>query len=120
MNGINGELLRLQAELLDRDVAISHHLELIERMAEERHMLHGAITTGFWGCSHQPCKQASRYLREQPKHFSCRVRAAGLTDPPQDCDWPFCGCDPAATRVLNTIEESGMKICRQETGGSLA
>lgn len=39
--------------------------------------------------------------------FTCRVRAAGLTDPPQDCDWPACGCDPYADKVIEALEESG-------------
>lgn len=38
--------------------------------------------------------------------FICKVRAAGLTDPPQDCDWPFCGCDPYADKVLEAVMES--------------
>jgi len=25
---------------------------------------------------------------------------------PQDCDWPFCGCDPVANKVLTAVEES--------------
>lgn len=37
--------------------------------------------------------------------FTCKVRAAGLTDPPQDCDWPNCGCDPYADKVLAALEE---------------
>lgn len=38
---------------------------------------------------------------------TCKVRAAGLTDPPQDCDWPFCGCDPKADAVIEALEEMG-------------
>ena len=41
--------------------------------------------------------------------FSCRVQAVGKTDPPQDCDWPFCGCDPYATKVLDVLEELDRK-----------
>jgi transcriptional regulator with XRE-family HTH domain len=38
---------------------------------------------------------------------SCKVREAGMTDPPQDCDWPFCGCDEHATKVIDTLQECG-------------
>lgn len=27
---------------------------------------------------------------------------------PQDCDWPFCGCDPAASKVLEALKECGI------------
>ena len=40
--------------------------------------------------------------------WTCKVRAAGLTDPPQDCDWPFCGCDEKATEVLEALQEMGL------------
>ncbi len=40
-----------------------------------------------------------------PEPFTCKVRAAGLTDPPQDCDWPHCGCDPYADKVLAALQE---------------
>jgi hypothetical protein len=41
---------------------------------------------------------------------TCKVRAAGKTDPPQDCDWPFCGCDPHADRVIDHLQERGMLV----------
>jgi hypothetical protein len=40
--------------------------------------------------------------------FTCAARAAGKTDPPQDCDWPFCGCDPHATKVIEALDECNM------------
>ena len=38
--------------------------------------------------------------------FACKARA-GFCDPPQDCDWPYCGCDEKANRVIERIEEGG-------------
>lgn len=40
---------------------------------------------------------------------TCKARASntGANDP-QDCDWPSCGCDPLATKVLESLEEAGM------------
>lgn len=49
------------------------------------------------------------------QHFGewrCRARYSSLPDP-QDCDWPQCGCDPVATRVLESISESGCYIVRE-------
>lgn len=75
---MSDEIKRLQAELCQRDAAISHHLEMIERMAEERHLGHGAIESAFWNCSRPACQAAAKYLREQPKHFDCRAEVARL------------------------------------------
>jgi len=45
--------------------------------------------------------------------MECKVRAAGKTDPPQDCDMPFCGCNPAWTEALASAQESGWLPERQ-------
>lgn len=31
-----------------------------------------------------------------------------VTDPPQECDWPFCGCDPHANKVLEVLGDLGL------------
>lgn len=36
--------------------------------------------------------------------FLCKAQTK--TDPPQDCDWPGCGCDPYADKVLAALEEA--------------
>lgn len=40
--------------------------------------------------------------------FKCKARASA--DPPQDCDWPFCGCDSYAEKVITALEESGKLV----------
>lgn len=40
-------------------------------------------------------------------YFKCRgCRTVGANDP-QDCNWPFCGCDPRANEVLTALDEQG-------------
>lgn len=39
----------------------------------------------------------------------CKARVSA-TDPPQDCDWPWCGCDPDADRVIAAIQENDCAI----------
>ncbi len=34
-------------------------------------------------------------------------KAQPTADPPQDCDWPNCGCDPHASEVIECLIESG-------------
>lgn len=29
---------------------------------------------------------------------------------PQDCDWPWCGCDPAMEAILKELPEHGLTI----------
>jgi len=44
----------------------------------------------------------------------CAARQRGITLDPKDCDWPVCGCDPLANKVLDTIAESGFVIVPKE------
>jgi len=46
-------------------------------------------------------------VRCPERPFECVVHRAGKTDPPQDCDWPFCGCDEHALKVIATLQECG-------------
>lgn len=41
----------------------------------------------------------------------CAARKQSLPEP-GDCDWPMCGCDPYANKVISTIEESGFSIVK--------
>ena len=36
-----------------------------------------------------------------------RCRASNHYGDPIECDWPHCGCDPKATKVVETLVESG-------------
>ena len=42
---------------------------------------------------------------DAPARTFCKAKPN--SDPQQDCDWPFCGCDPVANKVIEAIEESG-------------
>jgi len=43
--------------------------------------------------------------RVAPEPFTCKAQRTA--DPPQDCDWPTCGCDPYADKVIESLQESG-------------
>lgn len=41
--------------------------------------------------------------------WECAARRQGTAggNLPADCDWPVCGCDPQAQKVINALVESG-------------
>lgn len=39
--------------------------------------------------------------------WTCAARKQSLPEP-DDCDWPVCGCDPYAMRVIDALQESGL------------
>jgi len=41
---------------------------------------------------------------EGPSQWKCKAQPTA--DPPQDCDWPVCGCDPYADKVIEALQES--------------
>jgi hypothetical protein len=65
----------------------------------------GWMTAEEYAAEWRMRRASSETQEERP--FTCVVRRAGTTDPPQDCDYPFCGCDEHATRVIATLQECG-------------
>lgn len=51
-------------------------------------------------------ERKSRIIHEL--EWSCKARTAntGANDP-AECDWPYCGCDPHANRVIPELQECG-------------
>jgi len=45
---------------------------------------------------------------ELAKGWKCGANRSA--DPPQDCDWPYCGCDPHTDRVIKGLQECGVFI----------
>lgn len=41
--------------------------------------------------------------------WSCGARKSGFPEP-ADCNWPLCGCDPYAEKVLTALEERGIGL----------
>lgn len=57
-------------------------------------------------------QEISAGARDHPLRadWSCGARrqaTAGGNDP-ADCNWPVCGCDPYATKVIEALQESGL------------
>jgi hypothetical protein len=42
--------------------------------------------------------------------WECAARRQGTAggNDPADCDWPVCGCDPHASKVIEAIEDRGV------------
>ncbi len=49
---------------------------------------------------------AAEQVRAERREFTCAARKQSLPEP-ADCDWPVCGCDPYADKVIAALEESG-------------
>jgi hypothetical protein len=42
--------------------------------------------------------------------WKCKADHSGMGgNDPQDCNWPFCGCDPYANKVIEAIEDCGWR-----------
>lgn len=46
-------------------------------------------------------------IRKERRDKGWKCEAQLTADPPQDCGWPTCGCDPYADKVIAALEESG-------------
>jgi hypothetical protein len=47
-------------------------------------------------------------FRRPAMTVECKARQS-TADPSQDCNWPFCACDPLAIRVIDTLLECGWR-----------
>ncbi|MBM7046086.1 hypothetical protein [Rhizobium lusitanum] len=49
------------------------------------------------------------YASPSDDAWTCAARKQGTTggNDPADCNWPMCGCDPYADKVIAALEESG-------------
>ena len=75
-----------------------------------------------WSGDEQRAKDFAGPLYAHPPHpapldpvaggeaWTCAARKQGSAggNDPADCDWPFCGCDPYADKVLAVVEESAL------------
>ena len=49
---------------------------------------------------------------ERALHRPSRCAALNSVDPPQDCDAPFCGCNPEWTKCIEALQECGWEDSR--------
>lgn len=54
------------------------------------------------------------HVSDWKPRWQCAARQRNIGPDIQDCDWPFCGCDPYASKVLDAIAESGFKIVKDD------
>lgn len=50
--------------------------------------------------------EAAKFLLRHSPQWECAGRRQTLPEP-GECDWPVCGCDPAADKVIEALEERG-------------
>lgn len=60
-------------------------------------------------CSFNHLIEYGKLTTTTPSSFDCAARKQGTAggNDPADCDWPVCGCDPAANKVVQVLVESG-------------
>jgi hypothetical protein len=57
------------------------------------------------------CADVRHFAGETLRGWRCPAKPTA--DPPQDCNWPVCGCDPIANKVIEALEESGALIAEE-------
>jgi len=67
-----------------------------------KHTAHGNYDRADW--FEAKCKRLETELAALQR-YPCKANRAA--DPPQDCDAPFCGCNPAWTQAIEWLQECG-------------
>lgn len=79
-----------------------------------------AVTfTGDWSALSPATLRAFKSWTQDggDKRWTCSARRSVGAELPQDCDWPCCGCDPAADRVIAALEEMGWRAPGADASG---
>ena len=60
-------------------------------------------------CSQPECQTTAGCVCKRTSPWVCGARKQGTAggNDPADCDWPTCGCDPYATKVIDALVEQG-------------
>lgn len=60
-------------------------------------------------CSFNHLIEYGKLTTTTPPSFNCASRKQGTAggNDPADCDWPTCGCDEYASKVIAALHESG-------------
>ncbi len=51
--------------------------------------------------------------KRQPWECAAHKQDTDGGNEPADCDWPLCGCDPAANKVLDALNEHGFELIKK-------
>lgn len=88
----------------------------------EARLVHEEFTGGYWvECT--KCKASSVQMfpdkcdvepllaerwNQRRQGWKCGADRSGVGgNTPQDCEWPCCGCDPHADKVIAALQEEG-------------
>src|SRR5688572_5851451 len=72
-------------------------------------MPYGAFDNRFqdgWNACRKAMLDTATSPAEQVPQWECAARRSA-TPEPQDCNWPVCGCDPYADKVIAALEDYG-------------
>lgn len=58
----------------------------------------------------EPPNQGSGGMRDEKWTCAARKQGTVFGNDPADCDWPMCGCDPYANKVVEALQESGLLV----------
>jgi len=95
------EQFREMRDRWQRRDAYANKCESVIRVAEEA--LVRIATPGSTGVT--DIANGALQLMKSADVRTCQANRSA--DPPQDCDWPHCGCDVVATKVLEALQEEG-------------
>lgn len=102
-----------ERDILERQVhslpGMREALEWYGEQARLARLIHSGGEAGRHALAADGGKRARAVLSETEAGRACKARA-GRTDAndPQDCNWPVCGCDPHADKVIAALDEMGL------------
>jgi hypothetical protein len=79
--------------------------ERLRRYARQQYMKDMTQTVKYY-LGDEAADEIER-LRNPPWSCSASKQGTAGGNDPADCNWPLCGCDPHAEKVINALAEAG-------------
>jgi hypothetical protein len=52
-------------------------------------------------------------VKNPPWECAAQKQSTAGGNHPADCDWPCCGCDPYANKVMSALDEAGFELIKK-------
>lgn len=61
-----------------------------------------------WAAATNEAERVWRSMWLAATEWQCAARPWEKRDPPQECNWPCCSCDPHAAKVIEALQEQDL------------
>jgi polyhydroxyalkanoate synthesis regulator phasin len=108
-DGVTDDMAVLQSRVEELEVQLRERGEPVAWETEQKGFTKNAAIAKWWRDAGLSVIEYYAHPPAAAATFTCAARRQGSAggNDPADCDWPTCGCDEHASKVIAALQESG-------------